>query len=167
MMTHQISGEFLTFSVGAEQYCIDILKVREIRGCAGVTKLPNSSAEVAGVINLRGVIVPLIDLRVRFGDVAPAFDGGTIVIVLALAGQTVGVVVDGVSDVIALAADAIKAPPAMSSVANASILGMASVGERMVMALDIEGLLSSTGLDPQIMAGTTKSPHEAALAAQG
>ncbi len=141
-MTVSMKNEFLSFSVGTEEFCIDILKVREIRGYSGVTKLPNSSPDLPGVINLRGIIVPLVDLRVRFGITAPAYDALTIVIVLAIDSRVIGIVVDGVSEVVALGDDEVKLPPTLQSVSASSITGMATVGERMVMIIDIDRLLS-------------------------
>jgi len=141
-MAINMGNEFLTFSVGSEEFCIDILKVREIRGYSGVTKLPNSPADVPGVINLRGVIVPLVDLRVRFGLESPVYDGTTIVIVLSIDARVIGIVVDGVSEVVAFGDEEIKPPPGIKFVSESSITGMAILDERMIMVIDIDRMLS-------------------------
>ncbi|KAF7598116.1 MAG: chemotaxis protein CheW [Candidatus Dactylopiibacterium carminicum] len=137
--------EFLGFSLGSEEYAVDILKVQEIRGYDAVTHVVNAPAFIKGVINLRGTIVPIVDLRIKFELGDPVYDQFTVVIVLSLAGgRVVGMVVDAVSEVVALAPNDIRAMPQMGSVVSAEYLtGLASLGERMIILLDIERLMSS------------------------
>jgi purine-binding chemotaxis protein CheW len=139
-------GEFLSFRLGAEEYGIDILKVQEIRSYEPPTRIANAPAFVKGVINLRGVIVPIVDLRVKLGCEAVEYNGFTVVIVLNVKGRVVGTVVDSVSDVLELGGDAIRPAPEMScSVDSRCITGIGSVTGRMLILLDIEALL--TGAD--------------------
>lgn len=138
--------EFLIFGLGEEQYGIHILKVQEIRGYERPTAIANAPAFIKGVMNLRGVIVPVLDLRVRF-DLPFGYDDSTVVIVLNVADRVVGVVVDAVSDVVPLASDDIQPPPEFAdSVFDSSyITGLATVDGRMLILLDIEKLI--TGAD--------------------
>jgi purine-binding chemotaxis protein CheW len=135
--------EYLSFRLGSEEYCIDILKVQEIRSYEPPTRIANAPEFLKGVINLRGVIVPIIDLRVKFGCAAE-IDSVTAVIVLGVKGRVVGAVVDSVSDVLELPHETIKPAPAMGTMVDTSYLvGIASVAERMLILLDIESLMSS------------------------
>lgn len=138
--------EFLTFRLGAEHYGIQILKVQEIRGYERPTVIANAPAFIRGVINLRGAIVPVLDLRVHFGLDAPC-DDGTVVVVLNVAQRVVGVVVDAVSDVVPLAAAAVQPAPefAGSVLDTRYITGLATVDGRLLILLDIERLM--TGAD--------------------
>jgi purine-binding chemotaxis protein CheW len=142
----QAGREYLSFRLGAEEYGIDILKVQEIRSYEAPTRIANAPAFLKGVINLRGVIVPIVDLRVKFGceaEVGPV----TAVIVLSVKGRVIGTVVDSVSDVLELAADAIKPAPTMGAVVDTTYLtGIATVGERMLILMDIESLMSSADM---------------------
>lgn len=137
--------EYLSFSLGSEEYAVDILKVQEIRGYDTVTSIANAPPFIKGVINLRGTIVPIVDMRIKFDLGEPIYDQFTVVIVLNLAGdRIVGMVVDGVSEVMQLPADEIRPVPSMSSVlATDYLTGLASVDERMIILLDIERLMSS------------------------
>ncbi len=139
-----LGQEYLTFSLGEEYYAVDILKVQEIRGYGAVTKIANAPSFIKGVINLRGVIVPIIDLRIKFNLGNAHYDEFTIVIVLNLADRVVGMVVDGVSDVVSLAGDDIKNPPDFSANFDSEyILGLATVDDQMLIITDIEKLMSS------------------------
>ncbi|MBB1486837.1 chemotaxis protein CheW [Oceanospirillum sediminis] len=139
-----LGQEYLTFSLGEEHYAVDILKVQEIRGYGAVTKIANAPAFIKGVINLRGVIVPIIDLRIKFNVGEAHYDEFTIVIVLHLSNRVVGIVVDGVSDVVSLGGDQIKNPPDFSANFDSEyILGLATVDEQMLIIVDIEKLMSS------------------------
>jgi purine-binding chemotaxis protein CheW len=139
-----VGGEFLTFRLGGEEYGIDILKVQEIRSYEPPTRIANAPAFIKGVVNLRGVIVPIVDLRLRLGCESAEYSALTVVIVLNVKGRVVGAVVDSVSDVLELAKDAIKPAPEMASAVDASfITGIGSVGERMLILMDIEGLMAS------------------------
>ena len=142
--TREATREFLVFVLGKEEYGVDILKVQEIRGYEKVTPLPAAPDYLKGVINLRGIIVPVIDLRVKFGMPDPAYDSFTVVVILRIAGRVIGIVVDGVSDVIRLAPSDIKAAPQLGSLVDASYLaGLAIRDERMILLVDIERFLSS------------------------
>lgn len=137
-------GEYLTFTLGSEEYGIDILKVQEIRSYEGVTRIANAPPFIKGVVNLRGIIVPIIDMRIRFALGQPAYDAFTVVIVLNLSGRVVGMVVDSVSDVIALGDDEIQnAPDFASSFDTSYITGLGTVDDRMLILVDIERLMRS------------------------
>ena len=139
-----VGGEFLTFRLGGEEYGIDILKVQEIRSYEPPTRIANAPAFIKGVVNLRGVIVPIVDLRLRLGCESAEYSALTVVIVLNVKGRVVGAVVDSVSDVLELAKDAIRPAPEMASAVDASfITGIGSVGDRMLILMDIEGLMAS------------------------
>ena len=138
------AGEFLTFRLGAEEYGIDILKVQEIRSYEPPTRIANAPAFIKGVVNLRGVIVPIVDLRLKLSCETAEYNSFTVVIVLNVKGRVVGAVVDSVSDVLALDAETIKPAPEMSSAIDTSfITGIGSVADRMLILMDIEGLMSS------------------------
>jgi purine-binding chemotaxis protein CheW len=140
----QVGREYLSFVLGDAQYCIDILKVQEIRTYETPTRIANTPAFIKGVMNLRGNIVPIIDLRVKFGLAEPRYDTQTVVIVLNVAKRTIGVVVDGVSDVIAIPASDIKPPPELGGALDMQYLqGLATVGGQMLILIDIERLMSS------------------------
>jgi purine-binding chemotaxis protein CheW len=140
----QAGREYLSFVLGDAQYCIDILKVQEIRTYETPTRIANTPAFIKGVMNLRGNIVPIIDLRVKFGLAEPRYDTQTVVIVLNVAKRTIGVVVDGVSDVIAIPASDIKPPPELGGALDMQYLqGLATVGGQMLILIDIERLMSS------------------------
>ncbi len=143
----QGSAEFLTFRLGAEEYGIDILRVQEIRSYEEPTRIANAPSFIKGVVNLRGVIVPVVDLRIKLGCEKVEYNGFTVVIVLNVRGRVVGAVVDSVSDVLELAGDLIKPAPEMStSVDTTFITGIASVGERMLILMDIEALMSGADM---------------------
>jgi purine-binding chemotaxis protein CheW len=142
---HAGAGEFLTFRLGAEEYGIDILRVQEIRSYEAPTRIANAPAFIKGVVNLRGTIVPIVDLRVKLGCSKVEYDSFTVVIVLNVRGRVVGAVVDSVSDVMQLSADMIKPAPEMASasVDTSYITGIGSVAERMLILVDIEALMAS------------------------
>lgn len=140
-------GEFLTFRLGGEEYGIDILRVQEIRSYEPPTRIANAPHFIKGVVNLRGVIVPIIDLRLKLGCETAEYNDFTVVIVLNVKGRVVGAVVDSVSDVLELTREHIKpAPELNSSVDGSFITGIGSVGERMLILMDIEGLMSSADM---------------------
>ena len=144
------SGEFLTFTLGEEEYGVDILKVQEIRGYENVTKIANTPEHIKGVINLRGVIVPIIDLRLKFHLSKIEYDLFTVVIILSIGSRVVGVVVDGVSDVIQLNPDQVKPPPQLGGVTDTDyILGLGSTDGRMIILADVEKLLAVEDLNLQ------------------
>ncbi|MFY3384282.1 chemotaxis protein CheW [Paracidovorax sp. MALMAid1276] len=135
-------GQYLSFALGGESYGIDIMKVQEIRSYETPTRMPNTTGFLLGVVNLRGVVVPIIDLRLRFACPSAEITPSTVVIVIDLGDRVVGVVVDAVRDVVTLEADMVRAAPGMSATLDANaISGLAQVGERMLILLDIEALL--------------------------
>ncbi|MEI2264112.1 chemotaxis protein CheW [Erwinia sp. CGal63] len=139
-----VGQEFLVFTLGHEEYGIDILKVQEIRGYDQVTRIANTPAFIKGVTNLRGVIVPIIDLRVKFAQPDVDYNENTVVIVLNLEQRVVGIVVDGVSDVLSLTTDQIRPSPEFAVTMSTEYLtGLGALGERMLILVDIEKLLNS------------------------
>lgn len=135
--------QFLTFLLGAEQYGVEILKVQEIKGYSAVTPIPNTPSYIKGVMNLRGIVVPIIDLRVKFSMDAGEYSKFTVIIVVNVGEKVMGLVVDAVSDVLDIAASEIRMPPDLGArVDTRFISGMANIGERMTVLLDIERLLS-------------------------
>ena len=136
--------EYLTFTLGAEEYAIDILKVQEIRGYEKPTTIANAPKFLKGVINLRGTIVPIVDMRIKFNVGEADYTPFTVVIILSLAGRVVGMVVDSVSDVTMLRADQIRpAPEFAATVDTKYINGLGTLGERMLIVVDIEKLMLS------------------------
>jgi purine-binding chemotaxis protein CheW len=143
-----VAGEFLTFVLGSEAYGLEILKVQEIRGYDAVTQIANTPAFIKGVINLRGKIVPIVDLRVKFKMGKIEYNEFTVVIILNLGGRVVGIVVDGVSDVMQLEESQIRAvPDIVASIDTQYITGLASVGEKMFILVDIEKLMNSQEME--------------------
>lgn len=139
--------ELLTFTLGKEEYGIEILKVQEIRGYDAVTTIPNSPDFIKGVINLRGVIVPIVDLRIKFNLGAAEYNQFTVVIILSVASRVVGIVVDSVSDVLALTGDQLRPPPELGTSMDTSyIIGLGALEDRMLILLDIERLITSSDL---------------------
>ena len=140
--------ELLTFTLGSEEYGIDILKVQEIRGYDAVTTIANSPDFIKGVINLRGIIVPIVDMRIKFHLGNVTYNELTVVIILNVAHRVMGIVVDGVSDVIALNADQIKPAPEFSTSLDMQyITGLGTVDDRMIIVIDIEKLMTSRDMD--------------------
>ena len=138
------AGEYLTFVLGEEEYGLEILKVQEIRGYDAVTQIANTPEFIKGVVNLRGKIVPIVDLRIKFHLGKVQYDEFTVVIILNLNGRVVGIVVDGVSDVMALRDDQIRDVPSLvTSIDTKYIVGLATVEAQMLILVDIEQLMSS------------------------
>ena len=147
-LLHSGTREYLSFKLGAEEYGIDILRVQEIRGYEAPTRIANAPAFIKGVVNLRGVIVPIVDMRVRFSLDDVQYNSFTVVIILNIAGRTVGMVVDSVSDVLELSGGQIKAAPEFNGAIDATyITGLGTVKqgdtERMLILMDIESLMKS------------------------
>jgi purine-binding chemotaxis protein CheW len=137
--------EYLTFTLGPEEYAIDILKVQEIRGYEPPTTIANAPTFLKGVINLRGTIVPIIDMRIKFNVGAAEYTPFTVVIILNVASRVVGMVVDSVSDVTTLRSDQIRpAPEFAATVDTRYINGLGTLGERMLIVVDIERLMLSS-----------------------
>jgi len=140
-------GEYLSFTLGAEHYGVDILKVQEIRGYDSVTRVPDAPDYIKGVINLRGTIVPVIDLRLKLRLDEARYDAFTVMIVLNVDNRVVGIVVDSVSDVIPLNADQIRPTPEFGAAVDTRFIsGIGTQDDKMLILLDIETLLDSADL---------------------
>ena len=142
------SGQFLTFTLQNEEYGIEILKVQEIKGFSKITPIPNAPPFVRGVMNLRGTVVPVIDLRARFSMTEKDYDQFTCIVVVNVGSRVVGLVVDTVSDVLNIPTDAIADPPELATSDDSScITGMGKLGERIVMLLDTGRLVGAEALE--------------------
>jgi purine-binding chemotaxis protein CheW len=156
--------EFLTFRLGAEEYGIEILKVQEIRGWEVPTAIANTPAFIKGVINLRGIIVPIVDLRLKFGLGNATYDSLTVVIILSVARRVVGIVVDAVSDVVTLLPQDVRPAPEFGAALDTRfITGLGTLGERMLILADIERLMTSRDMQlvaqaAEIQTGTETEP---------
>jgi purine-binding chemotaxis protein CheW len=147
--------EYLAFKLGAEEYGIDILKVQEIRGYEAVTRIANAPEFIKGVINLRGIIIPVVDMRIKFNLGAPVYDQFTVVIILNINGRVVGMVVDSVSDVTTLTPEQVKPAPEMGTAFSSDyMIGLGTIDERMLILVNIDKLMSSPemGLMDQLAA---------------
>lgn len=150
--TSHATNKYLTFVLATEEYAVDILRVQEIKGWNKVTTIPNTPSYICGVINLRGTIVPIIDLRLRFGLERLEYGPMTVIVVVkVLSADTkeriMGIVVDAVSDVYDIMESEVKPPPDFGSVISIEFVrGLATVGEKMVIVLDIDRLLNSNEL---------------------
>ncbi len=145
--------EYLTFTLGKEEYAMDILKVQEIRGYDSVTHIANSPGFMKGVINLRGVIVPIIDMRIKFNLEQVVYDEFTVVIIINILGRVIGMVVDGVSDVVTLPPEQIKPAPEFGAGAHADyITGIGTVNKQMLIMVDINRLIASEEMQLMEMA---------------
>ena len=141
------ASEFLTFTLGAEEYGVDILKVQEIRGYDTVTRIPDAPDFIKGVINLRGTIVPVVDMRLKFRLGKAEYNALTVMIILNVANRVVGMVVDGVSDVVALTAEQVRpAPEFGASVGTQFLTGIGTLDKRMLILVDIERLMMSADM---------------------
>jgi purine-binding chemotaxis protein CheW len=139
--------QFLTFKLAGEEYGVGILSVQEIRGWSAVTAIPHSPAWLLGVINLRGAVVPIIDLRIKFNFAKAEYNEFTVVIILNVGERVVGVVVDGVSDVITLGREQIKPAPSLGNNTDTShIIGFGTLDDRMRILMDVERLMASADL---------------------
>jgi purine-binding chemotaxis protein CheW len=142
-----LAGQYLTLRLGSEEYAIEILRVQEIRSYEEPTRMVNSPAFIKGVINLRGVIVPIADLRLKMGLSDVQYNGFTVVIILNIQGTVVGAVVDSVSDVLTLSADMIKPAPQFDAGVDARyVVGLATVGDRTLIVLDVQSLMGAAEL---------------------
>ena len=138
------SNEFLAFRLGKEEYGINILKVQELRGYETPTRIANAPDFVKGVINLRGAIVPVVDMRIKFCLGEPTYNLLTVVVILNIGGRIAGMVVDSVSDVIALTAEQLKPAPEMGTAFNSEyMMGLGTIDERLLILIDIDRLMTS------------------------
>ncbi|MBW6496635.1 MAG: chemotaxis protein CheW, partial [Burkholderiaceae bacterium] len=136
--------EFLAFTLGKEEYGIDILRVQEIRGYEPVTRIANAPDFIKGVVNLRGTIIPIVDMRIKLNLGEPSYDEFTVVIILNIGGRIVGMVVDSVSDVTTLSADQVRPAPEMGSSFDTDyLIGLGALNERMLILVDIDKLMTS------------------------
>ena len=141
------ANEFLTFTLGHEEYGVEILKVQEIRSYEAPTTIANAPPFLKGVVNLRGVIVPIVDMRIKFGLAKADYDQFTVVIILNVARRVVGMVVDSVSDVLQLSAEQIREAPQFGASMDAEyITGLGTVDARMLILIDIEKLMTSSDM---------------------
>jgi purine-binding chemotaxis protein CheW len=137
--------EVLAFTLGQEEYGIDIQKVQELRGYDTVTRIANAPEHIKGVVNLRGIIVPIIDMRIKFNLGTPTYDQFTVVIILNIGSRVMGMVVDSVSDVITLKPEQIKPAPEMGSVLDTGyLIGLGTIDARMLILVDIDKLMTSS-----------------------
>ena len=142
--TNTVGAEYLTFCLGSEHYGVDILRVQEIRGYDAVTRLPAAPAFIKGVINLRGTIVPVVDMRIKFGLGEPVYDSFTVMVILNVADRVIGMVVDRVSDVVRLSPDDIRTTPEFGSGLDVRyVAGLAKRDGQMLIVVDIEKLFKS------------------------
>jgi purine-binding chemotaxis protein CheW len=156
--------EYLTFKLEHEEYGIDILLVQEIRGYEPPTRIAHAPDFIKGVINLRGIIVPVVDMRIKFNCSAVVYDPSTVVIILNIAKRTIGIVVDSVSDVMELPSGAIKAAPEFDTVINhEAITGLVSLESRMLILLDMAHLVTSFDLGVEIEPLLALASSDAAL----
>ena len=136
--------EYLAFRLGNEEYGIDILTVQEIRGYEISTQVANAPHFMKGFLNWRDIIVPILDMRIKFNLGEPTYDNLTVVIVLEIDGRFIGIVVDSVSDVMSLSPDQIRPAPAMGTVMNTeNLIGLGALEDRMLILMDIEKLMTS------------------------
>ena len=153
---NEIAGhEYLAFKLGSEEYGIDILKVQEIRGYEAVTRIANAPEFIKGVINLRGIIIPVVDMRIKFNLGEPIYDQFTVVIILNINGRIVGMVVDSVSDVTTLTPEQVKPAPEMGTAFSSDyMIGLGTIDERMLILVNIDKLMLSPdmGLMEQVAA---------------
>ena len=149
--TEEATNQYLTFFLADEEYGVNILRVQEIKGWTSVTKVPNTDLHVLGVINLRGTVVPIIDLRQRFGLDCIEFGPLTVIIVLKIQGsreKTVGIVVDAVSDVYHVSADSINPPPdSCGGIDSNFVSGLVTMDEKMVILLELDELMGAGELE--------------------
>ena len=142
--TNAVPHEFLAFTLGQEEYGIDIQKVQELRGYDAVTRIANAPDYLKGVVNLRGIIVPIVDMRIKFNLGTPSYDQFTVVIILNVAERVMGIVVDSVSDVITLTPEQVKPAPEMGAALDTDyLIGLGTLDQRMLILVDIDKLMSS------------------------
>ena len=136
------ANQFLTFSLAEEEYGVDILKVQEIKGYVPTTRIPNSPPEVVGVLNLRGTIVPIVDLRRKFGMDSVEYTPFTAIVVVVVRDRVMGVIVDSVSEVVNIPSSDIQSAPDFGNSMSTSMLqGIAKMGDKLITLLDIDTVL--------------------------
>ncbi|HVY60609.1 MAG TPA: chemotaxis protein CheW [Planctomycetota bacterium] len=149
----QLGSQFLTFTLGDEEYGIDLLKVQEIKGCPAITRIPNTPPHIRGVMNLRGAVVPVLDLRARFGLPEPADRKLAVIILVNIRAKIVGLVVDAVSDVLDVKREDVEAAPALGDGIDTTFLtGMAKAGEKLILLLDLDRIAGLSELAASVAA---------------
>ena len=163
----QDGRQYLTFRLGEEEYAVEIDKVQEIKGYSGITPIPNLPAHVGGVMNLRGAMVPVMNLRTRLGMPETACTAFTVVVVVSLGQRTMGLVVDTVSEVLSVPTADLQAPPDFGAEVDAGFIrGMTKAGDKLVVVLDLESLLGATAVrlpgvsEPNDASAATTPPSE-------
>jgi purine-binding chemotaxis protein CheW len=142
-------GQYLTFTLGQEEYGVEILRVQEIKGYSAVTPIPNTPAYVRGVMNLRGAIIPVMDLRMKFGMPEAEYTPFTVIIVVTVGAKTMGVIVDSVSDVLIIGKGDVQPTPDFGGTVDAGFIhGIARAGEKLVALLDLDRALGNLDLTP-------------------
>ncbi len=140
-------SQYLTFTLGQEEYGVEILKVQEIRGYSAVTPIPNTPNYIKGVMNLRGTIIPVVDLRAKLGMTEAEYNQFTVIIVVMVGTKVMGLIVDSVSDVLNIPKSDIQAAPDFGGDVDARFIqGMAKAGEKLVVLLDIDKVLNEEDL---------------------
>jgi purine-binding chemotaxis protein CheW len=143
----QDSGQYLTFTLGGEEYGVEILKVQEIRGYGAVTPIPKTPAEIKGVMNLRGTVIPVVDLRTKLGMADAAYTPFTVIVVVTVGTKVLGLVVDAVSDVLNIPGADVQPTPDFGPEVNARFIGgMAKATEKLVVLLDLDEILGDQDL---------------------
>jgi purine-binding chemotaxis protein CheW len=147
------ASQFLSFVLGKEEYGIEILKVQEIRGYSAITAIPNTPSYIRGVINLRGAVVPIVDLRAKFGLPATDYDKFTVIIVVTIGTRVAGLIVDAVSDVLNIARSEVEPTPEFGAAVDTSfITGMAKMADKLVLLLDIDRVVASADVAAAVQA---------------
>jgi purine-binding chemotaxis protein CheW len=161
------ASQFLTFSLGQEEYGIELLKVQEIKGYSAITPIPNTPPYIKGVMNLRGAVIPIVDLRIRFGMEAIQYTQFNVIIVINVGAKVMGLLVDAVSDVLNVAPEDIRPAPDFGAHADTRFIsGMASVGDKVAVLLDIDTLLSDADLTVTADADSEVAADEPAATAE-
>jgi purine-binding chemotaxis protein CheW len=148
------SSQILTFLLNGQAYGLELIKVQEIRGFTQITPIPNLPAYIKGVMNLRGAVLPVVDMRLKFGMPAIEYTKFTVIIIVHSGGKSVGLVVDAVSDVLSAAASAIQPPPDFGEATeNRFVQGLMKSGDHLVVLLDLDGLLAESGVTTAVASG--------------
>ncbi|MGH7266334.1 MAG: chemotaxis protein CheW [Candidatus Rokuibacteriota bacterium] len=139
-------NQYLTFSLGQEEYGVEILKVQEIKGYSAITPIPNTPPYVKGVMNLRGTIIPVVDLRSKLGMAAAEYSPFTVIVVVRVGSKTIGLVVDAVSDVLHIPSASLQPAPDFGAQVDADFIsGLARAGDKLVVLLDLDRILAPDG----------------------
>ena len=146
-MSDSTIRQFISFTIGDEEYGVDIMAIREIKGWTETTALPNAPSYMRGVINLRGAIVPILDLRARFGRGVTDASARHVIMVVAVGSRVAGILVDAVADILAVQADQIQPVPALEHAETGFLTGLVTVDGRMVALLDLTHIFAFDDMD--------------------